>query len=379
MFSECKKLVYRRESLILLLLTILFMSVLLGKAEAPSPKMMKCYREKIAEYRMPFSEAVPMLESELNTLGDVGEDVNSSSYIQYATISNLLASASKAEQHNADIIEILKKLDLQIDSAPTEYIRRDLELAYVHYNRAYKYHVFPPEMILGVWYCENSTFTYLYLILLIAFLGSLFTIENENGMYQILYACKLGKKGVFLRKYSAAVICIVFIAFFFTAVSSVGGWMKHGLSLYLLSEPIQCLDEFAMCPFKLTVGMYILLLFLMRSLVGVFILSLICLFSAFIKKGVTVFGFTAFISFISLISVSDKIPANISYNIRKIGICGLLEPQKYISEYNTVNVFGTPVMSFYLAIGCTLAISFFISVLAYALFVDGLKGGKKHA
>lgn len=371
---ECKKLIFRRESLILFLLAFLFMVIFIVRLDTYGQEMSKYYNEWIAEYRMPYSEAVSYLREELASFDVTQPDVESDIYYEYNAISNLLYSAEKLDEHNEEIKTLLTQLERQIQNAPTEYVRRDLQKAYDLYNRAYEYHVFNTDVVQsGIWHLEETTLTYLYVLFVLAFFCGMFTIEHESGMYQLLFSSKRGKRGLFFRKVTGAVPCIIGIALLFTVIPFIGVWAKMGLSFYLLGEPIQAIDYFSLCPYALTIGQYLLLSFVMHIVVGLLIVAVLTLCSAFLKKGMQVFGVSSlFIIGSAILCTMEKTAPT----ARKFGCCGLLKLQEYLTGYDTVNVAGIPVMRFHLAIAFTVMLSLTLLLLAYIVYTREPKGGK---
>lgn len=377
MKAECKKLILSRETLILCLTAFLLLFVIVMQGENDSPKLKKIYRTLISEYSMPYSEATEGLRNELNALAGTPLDKESDGYYRCIAISNLISSADNFAAHNDMMIAMLADFQIRIQNAPTEYIREDLEKAHHAYNRAYEYHVCnTTDLQFGIWSLEDTTFIYLYLLFAIMFFCNLFTVETESGMYQLLFACKHGKSGLFIRKISAALSCLVVISLLFTFIPLIGIWIRRGLSFALLDEPLQCMEYFSFCPFSLTIGQYLLLSYAMHIIVGLYILGIISICSVFLKKGVQVFGFTAiFIFSTTTITTLDEFAPKITYTARKFGGCGLLNLQKYLIEYHTVNVVGKPITSLYLAIAFTLAVSISLLLLAYILYTNQPRTG----
>lgn len=382
MKAECKKLILSREALILCLIAFLLLFVIVMQEENDSPKLKKVYRTLISEYNLPYSEATVDLRNELNAFADTPLDKESDEYYRYIAISNLIYCADSFSTHNDMMVEMLGDFQIKIQNAPTEYIHEDLEKAYHAYNRAYEYHVCnTTDLQFGMWNLENTAFIYLYLLFTVIFFCNLFTVETESGMYQLLFASKNGKSGLFIRKISAALSCLVVFSFLFTIIPLLGIWIRRGLSFALLDEPLQCMEYFSFCPFSLTVIQYLLLSCAMHIIVGLYILGIISICSVFLKKGVHVFGFAAVFVFGSTaITALDKFAPKVAYTARKFGGCGLLKLQEYLIEYNTVNVAGKPIASLYLATAFTLAVSVSLLVLAYILYTHqpGTGGRRCH-
>lgn len=370
MRMECRKLILRRETLILFLLSIGVLFILTMQTDPGDRMLKKQYRSVIARYRMPFTEAADALYNELEGLGDLPADQESEAYCRWIAVSNLLSSTKRYTEHNEEMIRILGELQATAENADTEYIQRDARKAYQAYNRAYEYHPCNfNDMNLGVWNLEDAEFRYLFLLVAGALLCNLFTLESETGMYQLLYSSKRGKPGLFVRKIGAAFLFLVPISFVFTAFPFVGLWLRRGLSFYLLWEPMQSMDAFALCPFSLTLGEYLLLSWGMHLLVGILLVSLIALSSVFLKRGLSVFGVTGAVMLgTALLGASEQAPL-LAYQVRKFGGCSLLNLQTYLTAYDTVNVLGYPVTRFYLAAAFTLVLSAALLLLAYILYI----------
>ena len=78
------------------------------------------------------------------------------------------------------------------------------------------------------------------------------------------------------------------------------------------------------------------------------------------------------------LSVTLPDESEIALAARRLGGCGLLSLQKYLVQYDTVNVFGIPIMSFYITVTFTVLLSVVLLLIAYMLCSGILKtGGKK--
>lgn len=378
MLYELKKLIVRKQTLVLMLIAAVAFIVLHFISEE-QPPLNAFIRDRIAEHSgIGYSDARKALQKELDNLGEKPEDYESEEYYRYAAVTILLSSADDYDKYNENTIAMLRSYEKKIAGASTEYIKNDYQYAYDCYNHAYDFIVCDTaELQYAFWNLEDNSYIFLYILFVCAFFCNIFTVENESGMHRILYSSKLGKSGLFKRKIAAGLICSLGIAFIFTAVPFFSVWTRRVLSFKLLNQPLQSVDYFELCPFSLTVGEYLLLSFAMHFLVAVLILSLIAVCSAFLKNGVVVLAISAILS-IGMTAVTLPDESEIALAARRLGGCGLLSLQKYLVQYDTVNVFGIPIMSFYITVTFTVLLSVVLLLIAYMLCSGILKtGGKK--
>lgn len=371
---ELKKMMLRRELWIILLL------VLIGAAVAAFrgidyivPEMAEHYREKTVQYAgIPLTEAREQLAAELDTLS--GETEGSPRFYERCAVEGLYYSIDRYNQRDEQKAQLLQEISSY--SNGTEYQRRDVELAYRLYNRPIQ------DMLCnrtelntvlsetgGSRFSNHSTllFSGLYLLLVCVLTAPLFSCEYENGMYQILFASKRGRAGLFRRKIICGMIAVTALTVLFTAILYAVQLYRYGLSIQMLRAPVQCTDVLTKCPYLLNIWQYIFLHTGMYLLCGWLMLGVSALCDCFSKKALSVFAGTAGIAALILLPPLADQPA-VQRIAKQLGLLRLLFLNDYLEQYDTVNVLGYPVAQIALSVAGTLVLTMLLITAAYTLY-----------
>jgi len=283
------------------------------------------------------------------------------------TYTNTDCAMQKFEAHQHEMVSTVITLRNRAKAAPTEYIRADFEKAYESYNVRYEFEPFDTIAVeSGLTLCFLREVNIVFLLLIVSVLSPVIVRDHECGMYQLLYTTKSGRSGLFKKKLSAAFVLVSLIAIAYTAAVFICIWQKRGLSYSALSAPVQSLEMFYYCPFSLSIMDYLLLLCLVRILAAMLIIGLIFLLSYAVKNSFAVMGCSAI--FATGLYYIPIIFTGTEHTLSRLGLFCLLDLNGYLSSYNTVNVFGAPVFSFVLTLLFTLLIGASIISLAYNIF-----------
>ncbi len=243
------------------------------------------------------------------------------------------------------------------------------------------------------WYCRSESeginpFNYQLLIIFLCCIISIyFTSEYEGGMHQLTYASCKGRLHFFLLKNR-----IVFTAtLFFTLLSCIidAGIMewRFGGFLDALSQPVQLVYFFPngataqLCPFAITFGQYVLLAFLMKFTALYFVANVSVFMSVWLRNamasivaavsaGIGLLQFTIYTAQMDLALYEEK-----SIFLNKIFIwmktyspISLLWNLEYISSFDAVNLFGTPVHRLYFLLAFAWLLNIVIVVINSCLY-----------
>ena len=259
----------------------------------------------------------------------------------------------------------------EMNTADSDFARRDLAHAIKLYNRVRNYKLADASSMeyFLLLLEQGGYFHYLYLLVLCTMLSPLFSAEYESGMYQILFSSKKGKAGLFRKKICGGLLCMVLFALIYTAFTFLLSWFWHGMNIRMLSAALQSSVLFRNCPYALTFLDYALLVFAMRAVIGAFVLALTALVSCFCKKNVTVFAISGITTAIPILiaKLFENVPA-VQTVLNRLGIMQLSYLSNYLTEYNTVNVFGFPIGQFLLSVLCTCLLTAFLLSAAYAFW-----------
>ncbi len=319
MIYELKKLLWRRESLILLAILVGYIAFFTARIDN----------------------------------GGTYTDVNTS--MQYF------------ELHQTEMTDTVTALRERAKAAPTDYIRADHEKAFNSYNVKYEFEPIDTVAVQsGLSLCSLSEINIVFLLFVISLVSSVIAREHECGMYQLLYTTKGGRPRLFGQKLAASFVLVCLITVTFTLTVFICVWQRRGLNYGALSAPVQSLEMFYYCPFRLSIMGYLLLLCLVRILDAMLIVGLIFLLSSAVKNSFAVMGCSACFAiglyYIPIIFTGSE------HTLSKLGLFCLLDLNGYLSGYDTVNVFGVPVFSFVLTLLFTLTLTVSVFALSYNIY-----------
>ena len=283
------------------------------------------------------------------------------------TYTDVDTSMRSFELHQTEMIDTVTSLRERAEAAPTDYIKADYEKAFNSYNVKYEFEPIDTVAVQsGLSLCYLSEINIAFLLFVISLVSSVIAREHECGMYQLLYTTKGGRARLFRQKLAAAFVLVCLITVVFTFSIFICIWQKRELSFSALSAPMQSLEMFYYCPFSLSIMGYLLLLCLVRILDAMLIVGLIFLLSSAVKNSFAVMGCSACFAiglyYIPIIFTGSE------HTLSKLGLFCLLDLNGYLSGYDTVNVFGVPVFSFVLTLLFTLTLTVSLFALSYNIF-----------
>lgn len=197
----------------------------------------------------------------------------------------------------------------------------------------------------GVLSAQNSAATDLLALLLVMVLCTEIIIaEHNNGMLPILRATRKGRLPLILSKAGAAVV----FAFFITLAlwGSNLAYSAATIGLGDLSRPVQSLAGYTVCTLEVSVGTYLLLVFLFKwlvySAIGILCLILGLMLQSTVATWLTIGGFLS----VEYILCQTITPIS-AWNILKyVNVSNLIFTTEWLSEYRNLNFFGYPVEVF---------------------------------
>lgn len=372
MIYEMKKLLRRKELWIVLGLSLIAIILLNSRDPWASRQTMKIARQKIAAYGdMPSEEALPLIEREWKRLGGYNISMESTRYEAWRVLRSLIDGIEKNQAREERMKELLPKMYNDLAHAATDFERRDISHAIKLYNHRIPYRV---NQYLDLGFAIGAleyidARQNLYVLILCTMLSPLFAVELETGMYQVLFASKKGKAGLFRKKIGGGILCAALLAFFYTAVLFAMVFRKYGLNMQLLFSPVQCIETYQNCPYVMSVLTYTVLTACMRALIGALVVALTALMSCCFRKTLAVFGTTVTLVFIPLLlsELFTNVPVG-QMVMKRLGLMRLSHLSDYLTQYETVNVFGYPVAQIWLSVGCTCGITLCLLAAAYALY-----------
>ncbi len=283
------------------------------------------------------------------------------------TNSMLEESVGQYEQHMQQMPETVLKLRQRADSAPTEYIRRDFEKAFDSYNVRYDYTPYDSWAVqLGFDIISMREADIVLLLLVLAVLSPIFAREKECGMYQLIFTTKGGKSRAFRSKLGAALLMTFAMTFVYCVTIIAVTFARRDIPLSCLSQPVQAFPDLHLCPFGLSVGGLLFSHFLIRLCVCLLTVSVMFVFSAFVRGSFAVLGCSAAV--IGALLGITTIFESFAHLLSKLGLTALLDFTSYLKGYDTVNVMGVPVFKLTLAIVFTVLLIITLFSLSYCIF-----------
>ncbi|MDE7364558.1 MAG: hypothetical protein K2N27_06705 [Ruminococcus sp.] len=359
---EIKKLLFRKEIWIVFGLSIIALIILNLREPWASIATIKSAHQKTAEYyNLSLDESEKKIAEQL-------EKTYSETDINILTQMQISAKNYRLQEDNMK--NLIADMYHKINHVSTDFERRDLEHAIRQYNRKINYRLCDSKQlhIAFLWLNDFEWFNYLFLLILCTLLASLFAVESESGMYQLLFISEKGKKQLFQNKIIGGIFCSACFSLCYTLLTFVILWIRFGLSFQLLSAPIQCAEYYKNCPFSMSIIGFMLLTAVMRTLIGALLTAITALVSCCFNKTAVIFGITVSISGIFIL-----ISGAANLFMKKLGLFCLPVLGNYLREYETVNVCGYPVEQFGLAIACSCMIILVLLSLAYTLYTLPVK------
>lgn len=360
---EIKKLIVRKEIWIVFVLSVIAVVILSFRSPWANFSTLKAAHIKTAEYySFSLDEAQKKIADELETADN---STNS------ALLAQMQSSAKSYKMQEENMKSLLAVIYHEKEFTATNFERRDLEHAIKQYNRKINYRLCDSKQ-LNLAFLHLNDFEaihYLFLLIVCTLFAPLFTIESESGMYQLVFISKSGKSRLFLTKIFGSIFCSAFFSLFYTVIMFVIFWLKFGLSFQLLFIPVQCAACYQNCPFTISILTFLLLTVAMRTLVGILLIALTAVVSSVFKRTAIVFASTVGISgLFILFSKASVNSLSTELFMKRIGLILLPVLGNYLTEYETVNVFGYPVEQFWLSISVTCSIILVLLSGAYIFY-----------
>lgn len=371
---EMKKLLFRKEVWIVLALSLIAILLLNSRNEWVSVRQMRIMREKEAACAdMPLDEAEAFLEREYERFAENHPLVGTPEYDEEFVLRGMSESIKKYCEREAKMTQLVKKMYSDLDHAATDFERRDISRAIKLYNRRLPFRVchvtYLNFALLNIE--QDESMQDLFLLILCTLLAPLFAVEHETGMYQVLFASKKGKRGLFFKKLGGGLLCAAILAFCYTAILLTITWVKFGLSPRLVLAPVQIVPFYENCPYPISILTLSVLTACMRTLIGAFILALTAFASCCFRKTAAVFSVSVGVAAIPVLlsKAFENLPAG-QMIMKHIGLIRLSHTGDYLRQYETVNVLGFPVSQMLLSIGCTCGLILCLLTAAYVIYTN---------
>lgn len=207
-------------------------------------------------------------------------------------------------------------------------------------------------------------------LFLVVFLFSIvmeFRAESKKGLTYMIRGTVGGRGALFLKR-----ICILAVASLFGAAlfygSNLAGSM--GMGLGGLDRSLQSLPEFMKCPYRITIGEYLLVTFFLKIFTGFLLAMFIYVLMGLLGSGIS---YPVFIVLMALEIVAGKvIPPVSSFNyLRYLNFYTLLQGQSYYQDCIYLNLFGRPVSA--LSLMLWIAVLLLAILLTAGFFIYGRK------
>lgn len=237
-----------------------------------------------------------------------------------------------------------------------------------------------------VWFAVgiNNTdyITAVYIFIVALMTASLFSSEHYSGVYKINFTSRNGRGRLYLRKIAACAITFAALSVVITALQVLSVMLVYDISN--MSSPIQSIEFFQGCPYRINFVMLFVLLTAMRFLCFIFLASVCAALSSFFKSFIAPAVITSIVGIICFAAIkvsqsyvldSGAYIASKYYRYRSLmRYCpvSLLNFQNYLTEINYVNVAGYPISEITMITIITLTIS--IILIVFGMIIYGTKG-----
>lgn len=365
---ELRKLLCRTETRVLLILTLIALGVLALRTDRADPAQASLTRELTAQYAdMPYTEAETALKQAM-TAPEVTADP-----ARYNAMNELLLSAAQYKARDEEIAGYIAQWRAEAQHA-NGLRQRDLNHSIRAYNRAYAYPLCSRNRAgLGLMNLADAVYIYLFLLAMLAVGSALFAQEHETGMYQLLYAAKRGKPVLYRQKLATGMLLATLFGLLYQVLLFAMLWCKRGLSIHLLAAPLQTFPEFERCPFAITLAEYVLLRGTAFALGGMLTVALIALLSARLTRTAAVFGIAAGVCTALLLPTRTAQTTASAALMHRLGLFSIMQPERYLTGYETVNVCGFPLPQLMLSVLFTCTVTVTAAVIGRICYT-GVKG-----
>ncbi len=180
-------------------------------------------------------------------------------------------------------------------------------------------------------YFSLKTPTVLIIIALSGVLCTLFTVEDRTGMTPILLICRRGNKSLARTKLIYSAILGAAVSIVFTLAPLAVFAFSCGLSD--ISVPLQALDSFTFCRFELSIGSYLLIFILVRTLTITVISIVLAAINRLFMSEAAVIG-VGFLFLASGFFLSRRID-----NLRLLSLTGTADVNMLFDRYNGIRIF----------------------------------------
>ncbi|NLE14212.1 MAG: hypothetical protein GX628_11115 [Clostridiales bacterium] len=180
-------------------------------------------------------------------------------------------------------------------------------------------------------YFSLKTPTVLIIIALAGILCTLFTVEDKTGMTPILLICRRGNKSLARTKLIYAAMLGAAVSVIFTLAPLAVFALSCGLSS--ASVPLQALDGFTFCRFEMSIGGYLPVFILVRTLtVTVMSVVLAAISRLFMSE-------SAVLAAGSLFLASGLLFFRRSDNLRLLSLTGTADVNMLFDRFNGIRIF----------------------------------------
>lgn len=200
------------------------------------------------------------------------------------------------------------------------------------------------------------------LFLIVAMVGtqtSVFPYERKHRNDSLLRVSKYGGKETRCGKILYVVVSSAVLTLMFTVAPMLPLSLTCGFSG--ITEPLQLLNSFILCPLRITIGEYFLLYLLARILVCTALTLLICFVSYLFSDEKPAFV-TAVVLFISGVLSNKIAPGSDFFYIKKFSILNIIEIQILFDQYRVLHI-GKLCINYALFVGITILFILATSVI----------------
>ncbi len=206
----------------------------------------------------------------------------------------------------------------------------------------------------------------------------MFTLDRESGAYKMVCSSYYGKGRTFVNQLSVCMLAGFAIIIVHTLCQLICGSIFYGLNRYSL--PLQSYKYFEFCPFKMTLGEYLLIKTAGKLLLVMSVVSAAAMITCLFRKNIPSVV-TAIVIVIGSMLVNNKLylMANDQSgsiiesqrrfeSVRTFLPACLLKPDEYFRSLDYICIFNTAVPRFVCTAVITALISIICTVISYRAF-----------
>jgi len=284
-----------------------------------------------------------------------------------------LEKYSQTQHERLNFVRTANRLGQQaVNQGDTYNIRRNMNIINI-YSQEIDFGRIPVVNDFEKYYFSNTLIDFFILILTVLFSSTVFSNDKQCGINILFMSAKNGRRTSTVSKYLSIAIHAFCISFLFHFILLLSLHMKYGLSGWL--KPIAAVDIMSHTPLDINVLQFVIITAIFKALAVIAFAFICCMISFFSYS-----NFFSYVLSFAILSVFYGYyfivrSPNIPEVFRVFDFIFLTRIIEYLNNYYTANLFGFPVMWYWLHLCFWTLISSFLFGICVFISNDKHKQG----